>query len=97
MCSGAACFSAINKREKHFSDYSGEDIEVCAFFHCNGCGCDYDTDKEFIEKINRIPKLGIEAVHIGKCTVLKGSECEVITKIIGIIENYGIKIVRGTH
>jgi predicted metal-binding protein len=97
VCSGAACFSALNKRTQSFAPYRDEAVEISAFFHCNGCGCDIETDAEYAEKIDRVKTLAPDAVHIGKCTITNGTECSTITKIAKELSATGIQVIRGTH
>lgn len=97
VCSGAACFKAINSRVAFFEPYKDKNLEVMAFFHCNGCDCDYENDSDYLEKINRVCAMQVDAVHIGKCTLIDGVECQHITKIVKHIEDAGIRVIRGTH
>ena len=97
ICSGASCFSALNSRTGAFSRYYGDDIEVVAFFHCNDCNCDYSHDKKYLEKIARVCAMGPDAVHVGICTSINGSECPIISHIIQTLEMHGIAVIRGTH
>lgn len=97
VCSGAACFRALNQRSHHFKVYEDQGVEVIGFFHCNGCHCDYDNDKDYLEKIEYVISLKPDAVHVGKCTCMGGKECSVITRIIETLEHSGVKVVRGTH
>ncbi len=97
VCSGAACFRAINNREKHFNIYKDMDVEVVAFFHCNGCDCDYSSDVEYLEKIEYVCSLEPDAVHVGKCTCMEGNLCTVIEAMVKYIEDRGMKVIFGTH
>ena len=97
VCSGAACMSAVNRRDRAFAEYAGEEVELCAFFHCNGCDCDYGNDKEYKEKIEYVSKLGLDALHIGKCTLQRGIRCDIISDIARYCENQNIQIVWETH
>ncbi len=97
VCSGAACFNAINGRRAFFSDYADEAVEIVAFFHCNGCDADYDNDKEYIEKIERVCSQQPDVIHVGKCTYYKGNMCPTIQRMIDYFEQKDIKIVIGTH
>ena len=98
VCSGASCFKALNDREKFFSPYKDEQVNVKSFFHCNGCSCEYENDKQYLEKMNRVFSLGIDFVHVGVCTLSREKEeCSVITKMIETLENNNISVVRGTH
>ena len=97
ICSGASCFSALNDRKAAFSCYDGDDIEVVAFFHCNGCNCDYDNDQKYLEKIGRICAMRPDAVHVGICTLINGKECLIISRVIQTLEMHGITVIRGTH
>ncbi|MBE6013305.1 MAG: CGGC domain-containing protein [Lachnospiraceae bacterium] len=97
VCSSGGCFRAFNNRDKTFEIYKNEDVELCAFFHCNGCDCDYENDEAFNKKLDRIISMNLDAVHKGVCTFPKGKECEVIKKISERLEKSGIKIIQGTH
>lgn len=97
VCSGAACFYAFNQRTRSFTAYKDEGAEIAAFFHCNGCNCNTETDEEYIEKINRVKTLNIDAVHIGKCTITGDRECPAIKKIADELEANKIRVIRGTH
>lgn len=97
VCSGAACFQAINRRQGSFQIYENEAVEVEAFFHCNGCDCNYEVDSEFQEKIERVIGMKPDSLHVGKCTQINGRECPVITNIVHQIQTRDILVIRGTH
>lgn len=97
VCSGAACFKALNQRTAFFQPYVEIEVEVLGFFHCNGCQCDYDLDLEYDEKMTTLIDLKPDVIHVGKCTVQKGIECKVITRMVHRFEANGITVVRGTH
>ena len=96
VCSGAACFRAFNNRDAAFENCP-LDTELIAFFHCNGCKCDYEHDTEYIEKIETLHKLGIDELYIGKCTKIKGVECAIIQKIILQLSSATMIVTKGTH
>lgn len=97
VCSGAACFKALNQRQKSFEVYAEDTIEVIGFFHCNGCECDYENDSAYIEKIDTMIGLKPDVIHVGKCTLIDGKECPVITRIVSTFEKNEILVVKGTH
>ncbi len=97
VCSGAACFSALNQRKKSFERYSEDSVEILGFFHCNGCEADYGQDAAYLEKMDTMRGLNPDAIHIGKCTLLKGRECRVITNMAAYFQSHGILVIRGTH
>ncbi len=45
VCTGASCLNAWNNKSRHFAAYAGENVSLEAFFHCNGCGNEPETDK----------------------------------------------------
>ena len=100
VCTGASCLKAWNARERGFSRYAGEDVSLAAFFHCNGCGTDPETDPGMLEKLERLEKIGVSTVHTGICTVT-GREtktvCPTIEKITSMLRERGIEVVQGTH
>ena len=104
VCTGASCLKAMNERKKAFSGYQGQEVELMAFMHCNGCGTEPEEDKGLLEKIERLEKIGVETVHVGICGMKKDKEdpervweCPTITKIVEMIEKRGISVIRGTH
>ena len=98
VCTGAACFKAFNERRKGFELYSGQDVQVAAFMKCNGCDSDPTQDEGIAEKVERLGKEKVEAVHLGVCTKKKdGSRCGNIVKIVEMIEKQGISVIDGTH
>lgn len=98
VCTGAACFKAFNLKQKHFEIYKDEEIELAAYMRCNGCGKEPSKDDGMIEKIERLRKEGVEVVHVGVCTQNgAGEECKTITEISSMLEEKGIKVIRGTH
>lgn len=100
VCTGASCLDAWNHRQRGFAPYAGEDVQLDAFFHCNGCGSDPAKDPGMTEKLDRLQSMGTEAVHTGICTC-KGPEykeyCPTIVKIISLLNQRGIRVVHGTH
>ncbi len=97
VCSGAACFKALNERKATFGVYEEMPVEVVAFFHCNGCDADYDHNDAFMEKMERVCSMKPDAIHVGICTKKDGVRCPVIEEMIAYFETDNIKIVYGTH
>lgn len=102
VCTGAGCLKVFNNRKAFFEKYKDKDVELAAFFACNGCRSiteeEPSEDKGIIEKVTRLYDEGITIVHIGVCSKLKdGSECRRITEIAHMLEKKGIKVIRGTH
>lgn len=100
VCTGASCLHAWNSRQKGFAPYAGEEAQLDAFFHCNGCGADPETDPGMAEKLDRLQSMGVTTVHTGVCT-RKGPAykevCPTIQKIISLLNQRGIQVVHGTH
>ena len=69
---------------------------------CNGCK---DTnakepaeDEGILEKADRLVSEKISVIHVGVCRLNEEKkECPRITQICGLIEERGIKVIRGTH
>ena len=103
-CTGASCFTALNRRRDSFAPYEGEEVELLAFWKCNGCGHPVEGDPGLQEKIERLLKEGVEVLHLGVCTQVRSRdnprqrrECPTITDICRRFEEKGVAIVRGTH
>ncbi|MCR1841964.1 CGGC domain-containing protein [Murimonas intestini] len=98
VCTGAACMKAFNEKSRSFERYREEETVVAAFMRCNGCDAHPGEDKGLQEKLDRLVKEGVQAVHAGICTKdRQGEECPVITDILSDIESRGIEVIRGTH
>lgn len=102
VCTGAGCMSAFNKKTGSFTRYT-DDLELVAFFQCNGCDSDVMTDKGMEEKLERIIKINPDAVHVGVCTMKRdescgdSTRCGSITTVIEQLQAHGIEIVDKTH
>ena len=98
-CTGAACLTAFYNRSGGFRPYQGEELELAAFCHCNGCESMPEQDAGMQEKMERILKIHPDAVHLGVCTLRKdtGRRCETIAKLVKAFQDSGIAVIDGTH
>lgn len=99
VCTGAACMKAFNECSGAFSQYRAENLELAAFFQCNGCQSEFAQDENLQKKIHRILEIHPDAVHLGVCTLHKdsGLRCETIQKMSHIFLENGISVINGTH
>ncbi len=103
VCTGAGCMRAFNKKTGSFAQYGDEDMELLAFWSCNGCGeVRMGNQAGLDEKIDRIVKMQPDAVHVGVCVKHENAEGEMVTcrnivKICERLKEHGIAIVEGTH
>ncbi len=99
VCTGAACLEAWNKRARQFSRYAGEEAQLNAFLHCNGCHSDPMSDPGIAEKLQRLTEIGVDIVHLGVCTVKQetGVLCPTIRILAEQLHQKGTEIVVGTH
>ena len=87
VCTGASCLKAFYDRTGSFAIYQTEALYLDAFMKCNGCGNPPNTDHGMLQ-----------IVHVGICARKKdGTECPSMTEIIRMLEQNGMKIVKGTH
>ena len=91
-CAGVGCFKAFNEKSKAFEIYKNEDVKLCGFFHCNGCG--KDLNKELDYKINQLHNLNVDTVHMALCIDV---ECSRYSDIEDFLKNNGFTVVRGSH
>ena len=55
-------------------------------------------DEGILEKADRLVSEKISVIHVGVCRLNEEKkECPRITQICGLIEDRGIKVIRGTH
>ena len=55
-------------------------------------------DEGILEKADRLVSEKISVIHVGVCRLNEEKkECPRITQICGLIEERGIKVIRGTH
>ena len=101
VCARVGCLSAFQNRTDFFQNYP-EDTCLAAMMTCNGCKGTNPTepaeDKGILEKIDRLVSEKISTIHVGVCRLPDGKhECPRMTQICDMIEERGIKVVRGTH
>lgn len=98
-CTGSGCLKSMREKSKAFSPYAGEETELCAFFTCNGCARDPETDEALLKKLDRLQKMGIDVLHTAGCTAKgeAGAWCENVAKIACLARARGIAVVHGTH
>lgn len=101
VCARVGCLSAFHRKSDFFQDYP-EDTYLAAMMSCNGCksmnAAEPGEDRGILEKIDRLVKEEISTVHVGVCRLVDGKkECPRMTQICQMIEECGIKVVRGTH
>ena len=92
---------AFQNRTDFFQDYP-EDTCLAAMMTCNECKganpIEPIEDKGILEKIDRLVSEKISTIHVGVCRLPDGKhECPRMTQICNMIEERGIKVVRGTH
>ncbi len=97
VCTGYACFKAFNNKKSYFQPYFGQDVELIAFFHCNGCDADYENDEQYKEKMEKIISLKPDAIHVGVCCKPDGRLCPVIENMMQCFKNENINVIEGTH
>lgn len=103
VCTGAACMQAFNKRTGAFAKYGEEELELEAYWSCNGCGDCYLKNQQGIEeKLRRIMNMQLDAVHVGVCIMQRTAQgervrCKKIGELCEHLREAGIKIVEGTH
>lgn len=67
-CTGNACLKAFNQKQATFSVYKNQEIQLVAFARCNGCHQDWNNNKGFEEKVERLIKIATDIIHFGVCT-----------------------------
>lgn len=99
VCTGAACLEAWNRRDRHFARYAGQETQLNAFLHCNGCHSDPMADPGLAEKLERLITIGVDTVHLGVCAVKQetGALCPTMQTLAETLQQKGLKIVQGTH
>lgn len=91
----------ISGKKRFFSGYP-EDMILAAVMTCNGCketnAKEPAEDAGILEKADRLVSEKISVIHVGVCRLNEEKkECPRITQICGLIEERGIKVIRGTH
>ena len=92
-------FAEMKKSGKEFNL---EDTILAAVMTCNGCKETNEKepaeDEGILEKADRLVSEKISVIHVGVCRLNEEKkECPRITQICGLIEERGIKVIRGTH
>ena len=101
ICARVRCLSAFSERSDFFQNY-GEDVCLAAMMTCNGCrsmnATEPKEDAGMLEKADRLVSEGITTIHVGVCRLINGKEeCPRMTQICQMLEERGIRVIRGTH
>ena len=101
VCTRVGCLNAFNHRTDFFSAYP-RDTELAVLMTCNGCQenrpPEPEDDPGILEKLERLTKEEISTIHVGVCRMTSEHiECPRITKICSMMEEQGIRVIRGTH
>lgn len=101
VCTRAGCLKAFYEKQDFFKGYDS-DTRLIALMTCNGCPgerkAEPKDDPGIQEKLDRLVKESVDAVHVGVCRMKRDEqECERITQICSLLEQRGIRVVRGTH
>lgn len=91
-CISAGCFKALKEKSGAFADYP-QAPDLAAFFHCGGCEADRRADPDFLKKMDRLKKEGVERIHIGNCA--RG--CDNAQSIQQTLKEHGFDLRLGTH
>jgi predicted metal-binding protein len=93
ICTTMGCFKALNNREKAFSIYGNENLELMSFFTCDACSS--NSDENLMNIAEKLEKAGIKKLHLGVCIVK--CETQKTNQIKEIFEKHHIEVVEGTH
>lgn len=91
VCAGFHCFPSIYEKNGSFEGY--DDIQLVGFDTCGGCGRG-KADK-IVSRANKLKELGAEVIHLGNCLTGPCPSADLYEK--AIIDEVGIKVVKGTH
>ncbi|MBU3133126.1 CGGC domain-containing protein [Clostridium gasigenes] len=93
ICTTMGCFKALNNREKNFSIYKNENLELMSFFTCDSCSS--NSDENLINIARKLEQAGVQKLHLGVCIV----KCQIqrTEEIKEIFKRYNIEVVEGTH
>ena len=92
---------SISEQNRFLSGLSGRYLSGSNddLYECKGVNpIEPIEDKGILEKIDRLVSEKISTIHVGVCRLPDGKhECPRMTQICNMIEERGIKVVRGTH
>lgn len=99
VCTGAACMNSFNTKTKAFSRWQGEELQLGAFLRCSHCGTHLAEDTGMQEKLERLKKENIQAVHVGICARKReeGRLCPYMAESTAWLQENGIPVFWGTH
>lgn len=92
QCSGTSCFEAFHRKKEAFKIYESNEIELGAFFSCNGCNIALAESMAYM--FNQLRKKEIATIHIARCIEV---ECYRYEGIQTMLENEGFQVVHGSH
>ncbi|MEW9125065.1 MAG: CGGC domain-containing protein [Thermotaleaceae bacterium] len=96
VCTGASCLESFFKRQHAFANYD-EELNLKAFWHCNGCEKNPNSCQGLNEKIERLKKIGVTHIHVGICAFGEKYACKIMDEIIDMLKERGFQVVLGTH
>ncbi len=100
-CSGAGCLKILFNKDKVYSKYQEEDIQLTAFWTCNGCDDISLGDEEGLRrKIASMERFSVDVVHLSHCVFKKntdGSEeiCPRVRAIVSELGKIGVRVEKG--
>ena len=99
VCAGVGCLNSFNGKDKAFACWAGQEVKLGAFLRCSHCGVPPTEDEGMIEKLERLCREGVEAVHVGICAYQKdaGAVCPHMAESARWLEERGIRVLWGTH
>lgn len=92
-CAGGKCFRSLREREGAFSIYKDTQVELVGYTTCDGCpGGNVEYAPE------EMIKNGADVIHLATGLIVGYPPCPRIINFKDFIEqNYGVKVVYGTH
>lgn len=91
-CSGTHCFEAFHSKSKAFEIYKDKEVQISAFFSCNGCGTELPESMDYI--LNQMLLKNVDTIHMALCIDV---ECHRHREIESVLKEKGFNVVLGSH
>lgn len=91
-CCCVDCLRFLAERDRSFSAYAGQEVQIAGLTTCCGCDTDPLTDEVFASKIAHLVKAGVTEVHVSACVTSQKKNCPRKKAMLEALRNGGMEL-----